>query len=114
MSILTDIWKEGTEPAHMPDSCTGKRGVNDGGTKKLQSIRGCGVEFTAEGKMRPSWIRWTDGHIFQIDRIKQICRAASRKAGGVGLRYTVIISGQESQLYYEENYKWFVEAKHPQ
>ena len=38
-----------------------------------------GVEFTAEGKMRPSWIRWTDGHIFQIDRIKQICRAASRK-----------------------------------
>ena len=73
-----------------------------------------GVEFTAEGKMRPSWILWTDGHVFQIDRIKQICRAASRKAGGVGLRYTVIISGQESQLYYEENYKWFVEAKHPQ
>ena len=72
------------------------------------------VEFTAEGKMRPSWIRWTDGHIFQIDRVKQICRAASRKAGGVGLRYTVIISGQESQLYYEENYKWFVEAKCPQ
>lgn len=33
-----------------------------------------GVEFTAEGKMRPSWIRWTDGHIFQIDRVKQVCR----------------------------------------
>ena len=63
------------------------------------------VEFTADGKMRPSWIRLTDGHIFQIDRVKLICRAASRKAGGVGLRYTVIISGQESQLYCEENYK---------
>ena len=73
-----------------------------------------GVECTAEGKMRPFGRRWTDGQIFQIDRVKQICRAASRKAGGVGLRYTVIINGQESQLYYEENYKWFVEAKHPQ
>lgn len=73
-----------------------------------------GAEFSADGKLLPTWIRWIDGHIFEIDRIKQICRAASRKAGGTGLRYTVIISGQESQLYYEENYRWFVEAKQPQ
>ena len=33
--ILTAIWKEETEPAHTPDSCTGKRGVSDGGTEKL-------------------------------------------------------------------------------
>jgi len=71
-----------------------------------------GVEFTADGQMCPVWIRWTDGHIYRIDRVKDICRAASRKAGGVGLRYTVLINGQESQLYYEENYKWFVEAKY--
>ena len=64
--------------------------------------------------MLPSWKRETDGYRVQICRRKQNCRAASRKAGGVGLRYTVIISGQESQLYYEENDKWFVEAKHPQ
>ncbi|MCD7751518.1 MAG: hypothetical protein LUI10_07240 [Lachnospiraceae bacterium] len=71
------------------------------------------VEFTSAGKMVPKWIRWTDGHIFRIDRVKDCVRAASRKAGGAGIRYTVMIGGQESQLYYEENYKWFVEAKQP-
>ncbi len=72
-----------------------------------------GVEFSADGRMRPLWIRWKDGHIFEVDRVKQCVRAASRKAGGVGLRYTIIVSGQECSLYYEENYKWFVEAKLP-
>ena len=38
-------------------------------------------------------------------------RAASRKAGGVGLRYTVMIGGKRHHLYYEDNFKWFVEAK---
>ncbi|MCD8361729.1 MAG: hypothetical protein LUC98_02000 [Lachnospiraceae bacterium] len=71
------------------------------------------VEFSSDGRMRPKWIRWKDGHIFEISRVKQCVRAASRKAGGVGLRYTVVIGGQESQLYYEENYRWFVEAKQP-
>ncbi|MCC8028927.1 MAG: hypothetical protein LIO75_03870 [Lachnospiraceae bacterium] len=72
-----------------------------------------GVEFNADGWMRPRWVRWTDGHVYKIDRVVDCVRAASRKAGGVGYRYTVVIGGQESQLYYEENYKWFVEAKQP-
>ncbi|MCD7817666.1 MAG: hypothetical protein LUH07_01235 [Lachnospiraceae bacterium] len=72
------------------------------------------VEFSSDGRMRPKWIRWRDGRVFEIDRVKQCVRAASRKAGSVGLRYTVVIGGQESQLYYEENYRWFVEAKNPQ
>ena len=33
------------------------------------------------------------------------------KAGGVGLRYTVMIGGKRHHLYYEDNFKWFVEAK---
>ncbi len=71
------------------------------------------VEFSADGQMRPRWIRWENGRIFQVDRVKQCVRAASRKAGGVGLRYTVMVNGKECCLYYEENYRWFVEAKQP-
>jgi hypothetical protein len=37
-------------------------------------------------------------------------RAASLKAGGVGIRYTCLICGGQHYLFYEENYKWFVEA----
>ena len=40
-----------------------------------------------------------------------VSTAASRKAGGVGLRYTVMIGGKRHHLYYEDNFKWFVEAK---
>lgn len=40
------------------------------------------------------------------------CRAASTKVGGCGIRYTVMIGGHESFLYNEDE-KWFVEAKEP-
>lgn len=67
--------------------------------------------FSPEGKLLPLCVVWEDGRKFEIDRVKQCVRAASRKAGGVGLRYTCMIRGKEAVLYYEENYKWFVEAK---
>lgn len=67
--------------------------------------------FSPEGQMLPLWVVWDDGRKFEIDRVKQCVRAASRKAGGVGLRYTCMICGQEAALYYEENYRWFVECK---
>ena len=69
------------------------------------------AEFTPEGKLIPMWIVWDDGRKFEIDHVKRCQRAASLKAGGAGIRYTCIISGRECYLYYEENYKWFVEAK---
>jgi len=47
-----------------------------------------------------------------IDRLKHKCRAASTKVGGCGIRYTVMIGGHESFLYNEDE-KWFVEAKEP-
>ena len=34
------------------------------------------------------------------------------KVGGCGIRYTVMIGGHESFLYNEDE-KWFVEAKEP-
>ena len=44
------------------------------------------------------------------DRILDIRRAASLKAGGTGIRYTCRIRGREKYLWLEET-RWFIEAK---
>ena len=69
------------------------------------------ADFYPDGRLRPVTMTWTDGRVFEIDRISDIRRAASLKAGGTGLRYTCFICGRMCYLYYEENYKWFVEEK---
>jgi len=72
------------------------------------------IEQDSEGNIRPMSIVWTDGHTYEVDRLKQKCRAASLKVGGTGIRYTVMICGKETYLYhefYEDEGKWFVEAK---
>lgn len=67
--------------------------------------------FTKDGRLLPKSIIWSDGHRYEIQRVKHVCRAASLKAGGVGMRYTCIIDGRESYLYYEDNNMWFVEGR---
>ena len=57
------------------------------------------AEFSKEGVLTPKSFRWTDGSVYEIQRVKDIRRAASLKAGGVGMRYT----------YYEDNNMWFME-----
>ncbi len=69
--------------------------------------------FTKDGRLLPKSITWIDGHRYDIQRVTDIRRAASLKAGGVGIRYTCIINGNESYLFYEET-KWFVERKKDQ
>ncbi len=68
------------------------------------------AEFTKDGRLMPHSIKWEDGSIYEITRVKDCRRAASLKAGGVGMRYTCIISGQEKHLFYEDNNMWFVEG----
>ena len=69
------------------------------------------VTFSKDGRLIPKSFIWTDGHLYEIQKVKDVSRAASRKAGGVGIRYTCIIDGRESHLYYEDNNMWFVEGK---
>ena len=69
------------------------------------------AEFSKEGKLTPKTIRWKDGRIYEIQRVKDVRRAASLKAGGAGIRYTCVIDGKDSHLYYEDNNMWFVEGK---
>lgn len=68
------------------------------------------VDIDEEGSLYPRFIRWEGGLIFQIDQVLYKCRAASKKVGGGGIRYTVMIRGKESYLFHEGD-KWFVEAK---
>ena len=67
--------------------------------------------FSKDGRLIPKSFIWTDGHVYEIQRVKNVCRAASLKAGGVGMRYTCVVDGRESNLYYEDNNMWFVEGK---
>ena len=64
-----------------------------------------------DGTCRPESIKFENDEVYKIDRVKHCCRAASTKVGGTGLRYTVMICGQETYLFDEENGKWFVEGK---
>ena len=68
------------------------------------------ADFTAEGQLIPRTIIWRDGNRFDIDKVLMCSRRASLKAGGIGMRYTCIIRGQQHYLFYEDNYKWFVEV----
>lgn len=72
------------------------------------------LDVDEEGVLYPRFIRWKNGQLFQIDQILYKCRASSKKVGGGGIRYTVLIAGRESFLF-QEGSKWFVEAKerHP-
>lgn len=68
------------------------------------------AKFDTEGNITPLSVTWEDGTVYEIDRILDKRRAASLKAGGIGMRYTCLISGRQSYLYYEEP-RWFVEGK---
>ena len=52
------------------------------------------LDVDQNGVVHPRFIRWTNGRIYQIDRLKYKCRAASSRVSGGGIRYTVMIHGK--------------------
>ncbi len=68
------------------------------------------VSFDTDGNIRPLKIIWSDELTLEIDRITDVRRAASLKAGGTGIRYTCIIHGHQRYLFYEHGV-WFVEGR---
>ena len=77
------------------------------------------ADFDADGTLLPRIITWEDGEKYEIDRIIDIRQAAAMKAGGQGDRYTIMIRGNQSYLFFERNAsltgnnigRWFVERK---
>ena len=67
-----------------------------------------------DGQLVPLSFIWEDGISYEIDKIIDVRRAASLKAGGAGIRYTIRIRGQERFLFFEEDAgvcRWFMERK---
>jgi len=67
-----------------------------------------------DGRLVPLSIVWEDGTRYAIDQVLNVRPAASLKAGGVGLRYTIKVRGHKTYLFLEEENgvaKWFVERK---
>jgi len=62
---------------------------------------------------------WEDGEKFEIDRVLDIRQAAAMKAGGQGDRYTIMVHGKQSYLFFERSTnltgnnigRWFVERR---
>lgn len=46
------------------------------------------IRHEKNGKITPLTLTWENGEIYEIDRVIQVCKAASLKAGGAGLRFT--------------------------
>ena len=68
------------------------------------------VQYTENGQIIPLAVRWSPDQLYEIDRVLDVQRAASLRAGGTGIRYLCRIKGRERYIWLEEN-KWFVEAK---
>ena len=66
------------------------------------------------GQVLPLAVVWEDGIRYKIDKVLDIRKAASIKAGGAGIRYTIRVRGQERHLFLEDDKngaKWFIERK---
>lgn len=79
------------------------------------------VDFCEDGLMCPRSLIWEDGHVYEIDKILDVRQAALPSMGTHADRYTIIIEGKRSCLYFERNMsirgpnigRWFVDKKEP-
>jgi len=68
------------------------------------------AQIHRDGSIQPLCILLEDGRKFDIDEVKDKSRAASLKAGGCGIRYTIRIGARSTYLF-DEDGKWFVEKR---
>lgn len=68
------------------------------------------AQINVDGNIHPLSVLLQDGRKYDIDEIKGKCRAASLKAGGCGIRYTVRIGTRDTFLF-DEDGRWFVEMR---
>ena len=70
--------------------------------------------YSADGDIWPQSFVWEDGRHYEVDRIISVCPAASLKAGGVGMRYSVRVRGRQTFMFLEEDNgvsRWFMERR---
>ena len=70
------------------------------------------VRFDETGKMRPVEIEINDENgrkKYKVDKVLDVRRAACQSAGGVGDRYTCLIQGQTTYIWFDG--RWWVALK---
>ena len=68
------------------------------------------AQIHRDGSIQPLGILLEDGRKYDIDEVKDKCRAASLKAGGCGIRYTIRSGARDTYLFDEAGH-WFVEMR---
>ena len=72
------------------------------------------VDHQSDGSIVPRHFVWEDGSDYVVDQIIDVRPAASLKAGGAGIRYTVRVLGKKTFMFLEEDHgtaRWFIERK---
>ena len=60
------------------------------------------AQINMDGTIQPLCVLLEDGRKYDIDEVKDKCRAASLRAGGCGIRYTIRIGSRDTYLFDEE------------
>ena len=68
------------------------------------------AQINRDGTIQPLCVLLEDGRKYYIDEVKDKCRAASLRAGGCGIRYTIRIGARDTYLF-DEDGRWFVELR---
>ena len=68
------------------------------------------AQINIDGTIQPLCVLLEDGRKYDIDEVKDKCRAASLRAGGRGIRYTIRIGARDTYLF-DEDGRWFVELR---
>ena len=68
------------------------------------------AQIHMDGSIQPLGILLEDGRKYGIDEVKEKRRAASLRAGGCGIRYTIRIGARDTYLF-DEDGRWFVEMR---
>ena len=72
------------------------------------------TDHLPDGTVLPRSFVWENGVRYTVDKILDVRPAASLRAGGAGLRYTVRIGTRETYMFLEEDHgvdRWFMEKK---
>lgn len=75
-------------------------------------------DFDSTGFLHPRAVKWSDGRVFQIEKVKDYRPAGSHQDSLTCDRYTVVINGEIKYLFFERTSKyqkssigrWYVEC----